>query len=342
MQKDNEIKCATRADVAKLAGVSVTVVSYVLNNNRYVDKEKRQRVLEAARELHYTPNNIARALKGKSSQHIIFIVDNTTNERFGRLVGEMDKFAYEKGSIVSLCANRNDPEFVRQIIARRFDGVIISSISFSDEYINELVKAGIPVVVLQSREYPDLTGVAKIGTGLYHGTMDCIDYFYRQGRRHMLYIDRVSKRNHFSDMSDNRYRGFVHGMQKHGLPWEEHIITGCTTEEEVQEKLLEYMRHHPLDAIMGRNDHMACIAMKAVQRAGRRIPEDVGIIGCDDSSVCRLVTPSLTSLKMQEEEIARTAVEMLYEMQQGNRTPEPRKFVPCMVVRRSTDPEAED
>ena len=80
MPEESKIRCATRADVAKRAGVSVTVVSYVLNNNRYVEKEKRARVLQAARELHYTPNNIARALKGKSSHHIIFIVDNIINQ----------------------------------------------------------------------------------------------------------------------------------------------------------------------------------------------------------------------------------------------------------------------
>ncbi|MBC8576794.1 LacI family DNA-binding transcriptional regulator [Yanshouia hominis] len=340
MPEESKIRCATRADVAKRAGVSVTVVSYVLNNNRYVEKEKRARVLQAARELHYTPNNIARALKGKSSHHIIFIVDNTTNERFGRLVGEMDRFAYEKGSMVSLCANRNNPEFIRQVIARRFDGVIISSISFPDAYIREFVDAGIPVVLLQSREYPQLEGVAKIGTGLYHGAQECVRYFYNQGRRHILYIDRISKRNHFSDMSDNRYRGFIRGMEACGLESEGRMITGCTTEEEVQRRLADYMQSHPVDAILGRNDRMACVAMKQVLHSGRRVPEDVGIIGYDDSSVCKLVTPSLTSMKMQEEKIAQAAVEMLYEMQTGSEVPETRKFSAQMVVRRSTDPSA--
>lgn len=338
MQKEEPaIRCATRADVAKRAGVSVTVVSYVMNNNRYVDKEKREKVLRAAKELHYTPSHIARALKGKSSQHIIFIVDNTTNERFGKLMGEMDKIAYKMGSVVSLCANRNNPEFLRQIIARRFDGVIISSISFPDEYIQELVLAGIPVVILLSREYPNVSGVGKIGTGLYHGAKQCIQYFYDQGRRHIVYIDRVSKHNHFSDMSDNRYRGFIHGMEAYGLEYDGHIITRCTTEEQVQQMLSDYMKNHPVDAILGRNDHMACVAMKAVQQMGYRIPEDVGIIGFDDSSVCRLVTPTLTSMKMQEASIARAAVEMLYQMQTDSRIPEQKTFSAHMVVRQSTD-----
>ena len=85
----------TRADVAKAAGVSETIVSYVVNNNRYVAKEKRQRVEDAIAALHYRPNNVARALKGKRSNQLLFIADQITNEYFSRIVSEMDKYAYE-------------------------------------------------------------------------------------------------------------------------------------------------------------------------------------------------------------------------------------------------------
>ena len=81
----------TRADVAKMAGVSETVVSYVINNNRYVAMDKRKRVEEAVRALNYRPNNIARALKGKQSNQILFIADHITNEYFASIVSEMDK-----------------------------------------------------------------------------------------------------------------------------------------------------------------------------------------------------------------------------------------------------------
>ncbi len=337
MKKKNEFSCVTRADVAKRAGVSVTVVSYVLNNNRYVDKDKRDRVLKAVKELNYTPNTLARALKGKGSKHIIFIVENTSNERFGILVGEMDKFAYEKDYVVSLCANRNQPELIRSIISRRFDGVIISSISFKDEYIEELVSAGIPVVVLVSRDYDSVDGVAKLDTGLYQGARDCVKYFYNQGRRNIIYIDRISNRNHFSTMSDFRYRGFVHQMEEYGLVYESHMITGCASEDELREKLEEYIKENPVDAILGRNDKMASIAMNTVISKGIRVPKDVAVIGFDDSSVCRLVTPTLTSVRMQEERIAETAIDMLYRMHREPAVPDMVKFSTELIIRHSTD-----
>ena len=112
----------TRADVAKLAGVSETIVSYVINNNRYVAKDKRQRVEEAVRVLNYRPTNVARALKGKQSNQILFIADHITNEYFASIVSEMDQYAYRAGYLISLCANRNSPEFVAQVISRQYDG----------------------------------------------------------------------------------------------------------------------------------------------------------------------------------------------------------------------------
>ena len=90
----------TRADVAKEAGVSETIVSYVVNNNRYVAKDKRTRVEEAIAKLHYRPNNVARALKGKRSNQLLFIADQITNEYFSRIVSEMDKYAYEAGFLI--------------------------------------------------------------------------------------------------------------------------------------------------------------------------------------------------------------------------------------------------
>ena len=85
----------TRKDVAELAGVSETIVSYVINANRYVSADKKKRVLEAVEKLHYRPNSIARALKGKGNSHVLFITDNVANDYFGRLLQELDSVAYD-------------------------------------------------------------------------------------------------------------------------------------------------------------------------------------------------------------------------------------------------------
>lgn len=195
-------KQVTRKDVAELAGVSETVVSYVINNNRYVDKEKRRRVEEAVRQLHYRPNTIARALKGKNSNHIVFIADQIITEHFSLLVSELDKRAYDLGYMISLCSNRNTEQFVGEIISRRYDGVIISSISFPLEFIQQFIDASIPVVLLQNRDYSAVHGAGVIDNGLYEGAKECVRFLQGKGRKNILYIDRFSARGHFSDLND--------------------------------------------------------------------------------------------------------------------------------------------
>ena len=328
----------TRKDVARRAGVSETVVSYVINNNRYVDKDKRRRVEEAVRELHYRPNTIARALKGKNSNHIVFIADQIITEHFSLLVSELDKHAYDLGYMISLCANRNTRQFVSDIISRRYDGIIISSISFPKEYIQQLIDARIPVVLLVNRDYGDLCGAGMIHNGLYEGAKECVRYLMGQGRRHLLYIDRFSSRGHFSDLSDLRYRGFIEQMRESGLSDEPagRVITGCTSPEDVASAVETYLSRHPVDAIFGRNDKMACIAMQAAQRAGFRVPLDIAVVGFDNSTLGQYTTPPITSMEIQREGIAKSAVEMLQQMIEEHKAPAPVTFSTRLIERAST------
>ncbi len=331
------LKRATRADVARHARVSETIVSYVLNNNRYVRQDKRNRVLEAVQELGYQPNPIARSLKGKKSNHIAFIADQIANEHFGQLIAEMDLQAYDRGYLISLCANHNDPSFVAQMVNRQFDGVVISSISFSERAIEQLLVAGIPVVLLMNREYH--LAHAKLGriyTGLYQGARECVRHLERQGRRNILYIDRFSRHRNFSDLNDLRYQGFVHQMQESGLTLtQQNIITGCASEDEVHARIIQRVREgFPVDAVFGRNDRLAVLGMSALQSIGISVPGDVSVIGFDNSSLSRYITPKLTTMQIDRTGIAQTAIEMLHALIDGEAV-EDRHFDTKLMQRES-------
>lgn len=331
-----KIRCATRADVAERAGVSVTVVSYVMNNNRYVDRDKRERVLKAARELNYTPNNVALALRGKNSGQILFIVDSPANERLGYMMRGMDQYAYEKGSVVTLCATRNDPEFVRQVIRRRFDGIIVSSLQLDEKYIREFIQAGIPVVLLLTHEYEAAEGAAQIDTGLNQGARSAVKFLYDKGCRNFLYIDRFSMRNHFSDINDARLSGFVEACKELGLAWEDRIITGCVDAEMMQDKIEAFAKTHPVDAVVGRNDKVACYAMRRLIEMGRRLPEEIKVIGFDDSSICSLTMPTLTSIHLEDDGICREAIGRIYRLRDGEEITDTPRFQTKIVEREST------
>lgn len=327
----------TRKDIAREAGVSETIVSYVMNNNRYVDKEKKKRVLEAVSRLGYRPNPIARALKGKKLNHIIFITDQIT-EHFSLLLGELEKNAYDLGYIISLCESRNTPQFVSDIISRCYDGVIVSSISFSIESIRQLIDADIPVVLLVNRDYHEVHGAAKIDTGLYEGAVKSVRYLSGAGCRNIIYIDRYSRSGHFSTMNDLRYRGFVEEMKRLGLSDapEENVVTGCCSREEVALQTGRCLASRPVDAILGRNDELACIAMQAAQRLGYRIPEEIRVIGFDNSSLSQFCTPPITTMEIQRSAVAKAAVEMLQSMIESRAVPPSAAFSTRLIEREST------
>lgn len=331
-------KAPTRNDVAKRAGVSTTIVSYVLNNNRYVAQEKRERVLAAVRELHYRPNTVARALKGKKSNHILFIADDISNEHFGKIVEEMDKIAYDKGYLISLLADRNDAEFVAQVNSRQVDGIVISSVSFDEKYVLDLIHSGVPVVLLMNRNY-QLAGqyAGRIYTGLEQGMKNCVKLLLGMGRKNLLYIDRISCHSHFSTQEDLRFHAFCEQIQESRLDFSpERFVSGCKTEKELFETVCKLIHNGlAVDGIVGRNDNMACIAMTAAISCGKQIPHDIAVIGFDNSRMSSYVTPALTSMEIDRPAIARAIITMLDDMISG-KAPSVQSFPTKLIEREST------
>ena len=329
----------TRKMVADEAGVSVTIVSYVINNNRYVDKEKRRRVEEAIKKLGYRPNAIARMLKSKRSNHILFIADQIDNEHFGKLLSEMDSLLYDKGYLISLAHNRDNDEFIQHIISRQIDGVIVSSISMRERYIRAIAAAGIPVVLLMNRSYTNLPkNVGEVYTGLYEGARLCIRHLYEAGRRHILYVDRMSHRGHFSNLSDLRLKGYMDEMAQLNLSVDaESVITGCENEAEVIAKICAHIESGiPIDAVFSRNDRIAAIVLRAIKQRGLLIPQDISVVGFDNSNLSRYTAPPLTTVDIDRKGAAQAAVNMLQEMMMGNDTPQKIKLKTNLVIREST------
>lgn len=329
----------TRADVAKHAGVSETIVSYVVNNNRYVDSKKRERVEAAIKELNYRPNMIARVLKGKQSRHLAFIADNIANEHFNHLVAEMEMAAYDKGYMISLCKNRNTRQFVSEIISRQYDGIIVNSLSFPEEYIEEFISMNIPVILFHNRDFaPSLVRAAQIDTGLYQGARECVSYLAGKGRKHIIYLDRFSRNHHFSTMQDLRLRGFVEQMEACGLELtKKSIVSGCRSEEEVGEKLKAVLRSDPgVDAIMGRNDQLACIAIHALHEMKLKVPEDIAVIGFDNSNLSKYIMPTLTTVEIDRKEIGQAVVETISQMIEGKAVLPMQVFPAKLIIRCSS------
>lgn len=338
MARERSLKTVTRKDIAKAAGVSETVVSYVINDNRYVKEEKRKRVEAAIKELNYRPNTMARALKGKRSHHILFIADDITGEYFGKLIGEIDRLAYKEDYFITLCADRPDEDFVNRIYSRFFDGIVIGSATFPLSNIQRLVDAGLAVVLLEIRSYRSITGShGLINTGLEGGMRQAVQALYQRGRRQLLFIDRISSSNNWSDVDDWRLSGFLAQCQALGIGHS--VLSGCSSEDELLETLAGRIEGGlAVDGIIGRNDAMALIGIQACRRVGLDVPSDVSVIGFDDSRLCRFSSPALTSVAIPQKKIAQAVIEMMMSLikTKGEKTERLAAYLDTTLVMRES------
>lgn len=316
------IKRITRNDVAKKAGVSPTIVSYVVNNNRYVDSTKKDRVKKAMKELGYRPNSMARALKGKHSHLILFIVDDLIGEHFGKINKQMNAWANENDYFICLCESRNNDDFINQIFQSYFDGVIIGSYTLKHKYIQKIIDTNIPVVLLEMRKYSDLTGeFALINSGLYEGARTCCKALLDKKREHIVYIDSFTEdieKEHTSD--DFRYEGFVDELKKNKKYNENNfkLISHCKDEEELNDKLQSLIDSgFNIDALFGRTDSVALKGMFKMKAMGYKIPEDCSVIGVNNLNIANYSDPKLTSLDIDRAGIGNFATNILSKMFSG-------------------------
>ncbi len=322
----------SRKDVAELAGVTETIVSYVLNNNRCVKKEKREAVLAAVKQLNYKPNRFARALHGMKTRHIMLLIDRIHSEAFGMLISEIERVATIKGFLCSISIISNTEEFVDKIIDWNVDGVVISSISFKNENIQKLIDSNMAVVLLENREYKGVNGAFKINTGLYEGIRKSVRYMYDTGCRNIVYADRISEQGHFGNMSDFRYKAYCDEVKELGL--KERIVSKCSSADELSQKLMDEMNKEPFDGVCSRNDEVASVVMSTLQRNGIVIPNQVSVTGMDDTTVSRISYPTLTSSRIPQEKIAELAVDYIAGFT-GNLSNEGVMLTPEFIVRES-------
>ena len=150
-----------------------------------------------------------------------------------------------------------------------------------------------------------------------------MELLYKMGRRHIVYIDRVSKKRHFSTMDDWRYNGFITKMQECGLKvTKDNVIVGYETEDELYQALRAKLKAGlQVDGIVGRNDSLACLAMAAVKDCGLRIPEDTAVLGFDNSRLSRYSSPGLSSVELNRPAIAQAIMDAFEQMDNDGEPP---------------------
>lgn len=326
----------TRNDVARLAGVSPAVVSYVMNNSNYVSKEKREAVLQAIEALEYTPNVFAKGLRTNRSNMIALIGDSLQAELFGEVAARI----FERGYFPTLFFSQVDDAFIRRIIDSRFDAVFMTSNRFQADQLNQIVESGIPMILYESRAYTGLDPRVGIqAPDIYDGVCKIISYLILKGHSRIALIPPLKYRTEGVDGNDYRAKAYADTLRLNGI--EPNNDYFCVRTESVNSILEEVFRmvtmsekNRPTAFAVG-DDHLAAQILEYLKQFGLRVPEDVAIVGWGNISSSEITTPKLTTIDYHIEDFAKTVVECLFRMIDGEEV-EPQRYKGKLVIREST------
>jgi len=286
----------TIKDIAKIANVSHTTVSRALNNSPYINEETKIKIKALAKELNYVPNYNAKSLVLLKSYVIgVFfssISEGTSDTFFHEIIKGINKVIDKEYNLVI----RGIDNYAQshQIDKNNFDGIVVVSQSKNDdEFIKTILENNIPMVVINRPV--ETEGIVNIMSNDTKGTYDAVQYLIKNNHKKIALIEG----NKEYESSMYRKKGYINALEDNDIPLnEEYIISGkydLQSGYENMKKLIN-LENRPT-AVFCSNDDIAVGAMKAVFEFGLNVPNDISIIGFDDSNFCNYVTPTLTSVR---------------------------------------------
>ncbi|MGD2206341.1 MAG: LacI family DNA-binding transcriptional regulator [Anaerolineae bacterium] len=328
----------TIRQIAKLAGVSRSTVSRVLNDHPNVSPETRERVLHVVAETGFRPDPIARSLSSRRADIIGLVVPLSIQSLFE------DPFFPRLMQGISQGCNRHDytltlfllhtleeeEKLYPRISRRQFlDGVIVTATRSGDPFIPKLLANRIPFVLHGRHEDPR---VSFVEVDNVTGAHTAVTHLVRQGRRRIALI--TGPRGSLA--AEDRERGYLNALRERRVRTDDAlIIHGDFTETSGYEAMQRLLAHEP-DAVFVASDSMALGAMRALREVQKRVPDEVAIVGFDDMPQAATADPPLTTIRQPIQRAGVLAVEMLIDILKNGAEPARRIILPIELVIRAS------
>lgn len=314
---------ASLKDISKACGVSVATVSKALNNHTDIGEETRAYIKQVAKEMGYSPNLSARALKTNKTHGIgVLFVDaamnGLTHDYFAAILDSFKRTAEKSGYDITFINCQKDREsrmtYLEHSRYRGFDGVALACIDFNDPEVVELVQSDIPVVTI---DHIFNNCIAVVSDNV-SGIQSLLEYIYRQGHRKIAYIHGAE-----SAVTTNRVSSFFRTAERLGLDVPDEYIEVAAYRDtnavyEATCKILDLP--NPPTCIIFPDDFAAFGGINAIRERGLRIPEDISIAGYDGIPAARYLEPQLATVKQDTEQIGCVAARRLISLIERPRT----------------------
>lgn len=327
----------TIRDIAREAGVSVATVSRYLNQNAFVSPDLSERIQEVMDQLDYIPQATARQLAMRKKNTIGLLVPNMHNNFFAALLagieGEVSQHNFNL--LVATCRANQTGGYQFPLGSHNTDGMLIFADSLSDKQISQMHERQLPLVLIH-KSPADGLDIPTVTIENKAATRKLINHLIEVHDRKKILLVRGSE---YQEDSYWREVGFKEALEKHGIPFDEALTIRGSFEREIayasMKAFLENQDHPEFDAIFTGDDDAAVGIYDAVKEFGIRIPEDVSIVGFDDSQIAPFLTPPLTTVMAPTEEVGRSAAEQLFRLLEGS-DPKPVTLHATEIVLRSS------
>ncbi|HWD42727.1 MAG TPA: LacI family DNA-binding transcriptional regulator [Actinomycetota bacterium] len=306
----------TLEQVAALAGVSRATVSRVVNGSPKVSPLVRAQVERAVAKLGYVPNRAARSLVTRRADSVALVASEPharffSEPFFAGMVRGVSAALAETGVqlLLLIAQGRSDRQRLqRYVVGGHVDGVLLASLHGDDPLPGALERAGVPAVLVGRPA--DLVPASYVDADNRGGAGKAVEHLVRRGRRRIATITGPLD----MEVGLDRLEGYRDGLAAAGLAAGQALVeTGDFTEEGGAAAMARLLARPgpPVDAVFAASDLMAAGALRALRAAGRRVPEDVAVVGFEDSAVARYAQPPLTTVRQPIEEMGRQATRML-------------------------------
>ncbi|EGQ7705276.1 substrate-binding domain-containing protein [Vibrio cholerae] len=328
---------ATMKDIARLAGVSTSTVSHVINKSRFVSDEIAERVNNAAQQLNYAPSALARSLKMNRTKTIGMLVTTSTNPFFGEVVKGVERSCYHQGYNLILCNTEGDNQrmkaSINTLLQKRVDGLLLMCSTLEGERLDVFDRyPDIPIVVMDWG--PILFASDKIQDNSLQGGYMAAKHLIECGHKEIGCITGPLIRH----QAQMRYEGYKRALAEAGIAinpdWIVESDFECEGGYQAFEKL--YERGKLPSALFVSNDMMAMGVIQAASQRGLRVPDDLSLIGYDDVHIAKFMTPALTTIHQPKYRLGKAAVDtLLYRLENPDTTAQVVQLEPTLVVRNS-------
>ena len=313
---------ATIKDVARLAGVSTTTVSHVINKTRFVAEATTKKVWESIEELNYAPSAVARSLKSNVTRSLGILVTDSSNAFFSEVIHSIESYSYNLGYTITLCNTGDSKEkyknHIQMLSEKRVDGILVMCSEVDNELINYLKKFSIPLVIMDWAN--SMINFNKIQDNSDEGGFLATQYLINKGHKKIGCLTGGIDKH----ISNQRFLGYKKAMLESGLEIKDEWIfhgnfefdSGISTAQIINE-----MPQKPT-AIFCFNDAMAMALISKLTDLEFLIPKEFSIIGYDDIVYAKYYNPPLTTIAQPKSELGVKAIELLINKVQEKETSE--------------------